>query len=151
MQLSPNFSLAEFCRSDSAVRHGIANDLPIELLPNARRTAELLERIRVRFGGRPIRITSGYRCLLLNALLGSKPTSDHVLANAADIEPPEGMPLVAFAGALAKMNNELGIGQLILEYPDRDGWVHVSPVPPVLAVNRILTITAAGTVPGIRG
>lgn len=147
MQLSPHFSLAEFCRSDAAARHGIDNDLPAELLAEARRTAQMLEAIRAELMC-ALRITSGYRCQALNALLGSKATSDHTKAMAADFEPEVGTVARA-AQFLARHVDRLGIGQLILEYPDRDGWVHVSSRRPVDPINRVLTITRAGTQPGI--
>lgn len=148
MQLSQHFSLDEFCRSTTATRHGINNDLPAELLDEARRTAEMLERIRAELGV-PITLTSGYRCLPLNALLGSKPDSDHPKAMAADIR-PQGLAVVRAAEILARRVDALSIGQLILEYPDRDGWVHVSTRKPSNPVNRVITITARGTVPGIQ-
>ena len=47
MNLSPHFTLAEFIASGEASRRGISNDIPIELLANAKRTTtEMLERIR---------------------------------------------------------------------------------------------------------
>lgn len=149
MNLSKHFTLAEFCRSSMAARHGVSNELPIELYGNAKATCEMLERIRRLAGDKPIRITSGYRSPRVNLLVGSKPTSDHTQALAADIEPPEGMPLAVFAQALAGSMASLGIGQLILEYPDQDGWVHVSTKAPARAANRILTVTVGGTLVGI--
>jgi uncharacterized protein YcbK (DUF882 family) len=148
MQLSPHFTLEEFVRSDQAVRHGINNDLPAELLDEARRTAEMLERVRAELGV-PLLLTSGYRCLPLNALLGSKPDSDHPRAMAADIR-PQGLHFIRAAEILSRRVDALGIGQLILEYPDRDGWVHVSTRKPTNPVNRVITITAKGTVSGIQ-
>ena len=43
-QLSPHFSLAELTYSEIAARRGIPNDLPVELLPNLTRVANVLER-----------------------------------------------------------------------------------------------------------
>jgi hypothetical protein len=55
------------------------------------------------------------------------------------------------ARALEGVTDEMGIGQLINEYPDRGGagWVHVSIQLPARVQNRIITVTASGTVPGI--
>jgi hypothetical protein len=50
VNLSQHFSLAEFTASQTAAREGIDNDLPADLLANARRTAEMLERIRAALG-----------------------------------------------------------------------------------------------------
>lgn len=44
----------------------------------------LLDRIRGLLG-RPVRITSGYRCATHNAASGGKPNSEHIIGAAADI------------------------------------------------------------------
>ena len=80
MNLSKNFTLAEFTDSDTAMRRGIDNTLPADLLPIARTTTAMLERIRTALGDKPIIITSGYRCPELNAAIGSARSSDHVKA-----------------------------------------------------------------------
>lgn len=154
MNLSPHFSVAEFVASQEACRRGINNDLPVELLANARRTAEILERVRAFLCAQvgkdaPITLTSGYRCQALNAALGSKPGSDHTLALAADlICPTIGRP-TDVAKLLARHIDELGIGQLINEFPGAGGWVHIGLSTPANPINRIITMTAAGVTPGI--
>lgn len=148
--LSPHFSLEEFTASDTALRMGVDNSLPAELMANARATADMLERIRVHLislRGRPIPIvlTSGYRCPQVNRAVGSSDTSDHRKAMAADWRAPDfGTPL-QLCQALAPVVNLLCIGQLIYEHT----WVHVSTRIPDLAVNRILTVQGNGYVPGI--
>lgn len=154
MNLSENFTLQEFCRSETAVRRGIPNNLPVDLLDNAKATAQMLQRIRgflSKQAGRdvPIRITSGYRCITLNRTLGSGDGSDHVQALAADWEAPAFGSPTEICEALAPMVSSLQIGQLILEFPDRDGWVHTSARLPTKMINRIITITARGTSVGI--
>jgi hypothetical protein len=151
MKLSTNFTIAEFVRSDTADRMGIDNDLPIELMTNAKATADMLERIRaylVSDSGKsiPIIITSGYRCPQLNRAIGSSDTSDHRKAMAADFRAPAyGTPLQV-CKALAPVVSVLGIGQLILEF---NSWVHVSTRPSDKIINRIITISKAGTQAGI--
>ena len=151
MKLSTNFSLSEFVASDTADRMGIDNDLPIELMTNAKATADMLERIRaylVSDSGKsiPIIITSGYRCPQLNRAIGSGDTSDHRKAMAADFRAPSfGTPLQV-CKALAPVVSVLGIGQLILEF---NSWVHVSTRPSDKIINRIITISKAGTQAGI--
>lgn len=152
MQLSPHFSLAEFMASDAAARQGINNELPATLLPIAQDTAAMLERIRQHLSQRagreiPIQITSGYRCLALNAAIGSNPTSDHPKALAADWKAPEfGTPL-QICRVLAPLVDVLGIGQLIHEF---GSWVHTSQRLPALQINRVITISRAGVQAGIR-
>lgn len=90
MKLTPHFELEEFTRSDTAARYGIPNH------PNAQQTANLkslcenvLEPLR-QWYGKPIRISSGYRCPQLNAhpeVKGS-PNSQHMLGEAADLRIP---------------------------------------------------------------
>jgi hypothetical protein len=156
MQLSANFSLDEFCRSSTATRLGITNYLPADLLGNAKQTAEMLERIRAhlsKLAGKPIPmiITSGYRCFALNRRLGSSDSSDHVQALAADWEAPAFGSPTDVCRALQPMVEFLKIGQLINEYPDRDGWVHTSVKLPAKTINRVITITGRGTNVGIMG
>jgi zinc D-Ala-D-Ala carboxypeptidase len=151
MQLTSHFTLQEFIRSDTAVRLGIDNTLPDELQPEARRTCEMLERIRSRFSrlaGQdvPIILTSGYRCLTLNRAIGSSDGSDHVRAMAADFKVGRfGTPYQA-ARVLAPLVGELEIGQLIHEY---GSWIHVSTKRPANPINRIITISGRGVEVGI--
>ena len=150
MKLSTNFSLFEFCASDTATRNSINNELPLKLMENAYLTATMLEQIRSHLSslaGRtvPVHLTSGYRCLELNRRLGSKDTSDHLQALAADFRAPEfGTPL-EICRALAPVISVLGIGQLIYEHT----WVHVGVVVPDKVINRIITSQGRDYVPGI--
>jgi zinc D-Ala-D-Ala carboxypeptidase len=76
------------------------------------------------------------------------PASDHLRAMAADFKAPAfGTPLEV-CRALAPHLDDLGIGQLIHEFGT---WVHVSTRRPEREVNRTLTISHAGTMPGIVG
>lgn len=151
MNLSPHFTLEEFCASDIASRKGINNDLPIELYDTAKQTAELMERIRTHLSvhaGKPcpIYISSGYRSPLVNKAVGSLDTSDHRKAMAVDFKCPEfGSPL-EICRALVPMVELLKIGQLIHEF---GSWVHVSTRLPDKMINRILTIDATGVKVGI--
>lgn len=153
LMLSPHFTLGEFTRSYTAERMGIDNSLPTSLMPAAQATAALLERIRESLGGAPVRIGSGYRCLRLNRAVGSGDGSHHIWAQAVDFEVPAFGTPTQICHALAALVDNLGIGQLINEYPGRGGggWVHVSTERPARAINRVITITTAGTRPGIHG
>jgi len=148
--MTPHFSLAEFTQSDTAARLGIDNSLPDELHDNALKTCEMLERIRFHLNA-PVIITSGYRCEALNKAIGSKPTSDHTLALAADIKAPKAGSPSKVAKELAAVIDVLGIGQLILEFPTSNGggWTHVSIARPDKAINRIITIDKNGVRAGI--
>ena len=154
--LTSHFTVEEFTRSETAVRRNILNVLPADLLPNARSTAEMMERIRSYLSekaGRdvPINVSSGYRCLPLNRALGSSDTSDHVRAEACDFTAPVFGNPTQIAQALAPVIDFLKIGQLINEYPDRNGWVHVGLNVPAKRINRVITITSRGTAVGTLG
>lgn len=156
-RLSEHFSVAEFTGSRTALERGIDNDLPVDLLGNARATAAMLERIRSHLSDLkgspvPVLIQSGYRSAELNRAVGGSLNSDHMQALAADIRAPAFGRPIDVARALEPVAAELGIGQLINEFPDSgNGWVHVSIQSPDRAINAVLTVTRAGTVPGIFG
>ena len=143
--MTPPFSLEEFSQSDTADRLGIDNTLPEILHDNARKTLEMMERIRFHIDA-PITITSGYRSKALNQAIGSKPTSDHTLAFAVDFKAPKAGKPYDIAKDLAGVIDVIGIGQLILEF---GSWVHVSLARPDKAINRIITIDKTGVRAGI--
>lgn len=150
-----NFTIDEFCASDTATRLRINNTLPEDLEPAAWVTLAMLERIRAHLSKKagkdvPITILSGYRCERLNAAVNGSATSDHVKACAADIRAPAfGKPLDV-ARELSGHVEELGIGQLINEFPGTSGWVHVSTKKPSKLINRIITITDQGVTAGVK-
>lgn len=150
MRLSPHFTLAEFTASDTARARGIDNTPPPELLPRLIMLAEMLERIRSTVNA-PIIVSSGYRCPELNALVGGATTSDHPQGHAADIIAPRFGSATELARLLAPLVSVLSIGQIILEGVKGKQWVHVSTREPERSVNRVITITDAGVMPGIVG
>lgn len=83
MQLTKHFTLNEFTRSTTASRLKIDNSVPDELMTNVQLTATKLELVRAALG-RPIIITSGYRCPTLNARVGGTSTSAHTRGLAVD-------------------------------------------------------------------
>lgn len=140
MHLSPHFTLAEMTVSQEAARRGIDNTPTPEVLHRLARTAQGLEAVRVRLGGAPITITSGYRCLELNRAIGSKDDSQHPLGEAVDfICPRFGSPTDV---AVALRDSGVEYDQLILEF---GRWVHISFGP--RRRHQALTIDHAGTRP----
>jgi hypothetical protein len=86
MNLTLHVSVAEFERSDAAIKHGISNKMnefekerAIELCKN------VFEPIR-RYVGKPIKINSGFRSAALNKRIGGSKTSQHVLGEAMDLD-----------------------------------------------------------------
>jgi hypothetical protein len=125
-QLSEHFHLSEFVSSQTAARRGIDNTPPAGAIVKLQALCrQVLEPVRVHFG-RPIRISSGYRCPTLNKAIGGAASSQHVLGEAADFEIP-GLSNVDVAQWMMK---HLSYDQLILEFhtpgEPNSGWVHVS-------------------------
>jgi zinc D-Ala-D-Ala carboxypeptidase len=112
MNLSEHFTLEEFTRNS----HNEPNEPTKEVISILEWLCTcFLEPIRAHFG-RPIRITSGYRCPVLNALVGGKPTSYHQ-ANAGrcavDFQIP-GVPIQEVFDWIRK-ESKLPVDQVILE------------------------------------
>jgi zinc D-Ala-D-Ala carboxypeptidase len=83
----------------------------------------LLEPVRAVVG--PLRISSGYRCPLLNAVIGGSQTSAHLAGRAADCNPRD-LDLVDAYESLATANL-WALDQLILEF---GRWIHVGAAAP---------------------
>lgn len=119
MQLTEHFTLDELVRSDTAVRKGINNTPPSGVVESLRRVAQILERARSIFGGNPILVSSGYRCLALNVEVGSTRTSAHLVGLAVDFTCPKfGSPLDICRRIEA---SDIPYDQLIYE----GSWVHL--------------------------
>lgn len=71
-----NFNQSELEHSTKASKKGIKNTIPNEYLQNAKELLEALQVIRDSIG-KPITITSGYRCPELNKLVGGVSNSSH--------------------------------------------------------------------------
>lgn len=79
------FSFQEFERSDTAYRHGIDNTMPEAAKKNvAVLVDKVLDPLREAWG-KPITVTSGYRCAALNKAVGGSATSHHCKGMAADL------------------------------------------------------------------
>jgi zinc D-Ala-D-Ala carboxypeptidase len=125
MKLSPHFTLEEFCASQTAARLGIDNSLPAGLYPAAKRTVQGLEDVRTLLRSNAIHISSGYRCPALNKAVGSKPTSQHQLAEAVDFTCPTFGSVNQIIEAIVQ--SKIKYDQLISEYAGNGGgWVHIS-------------------------
>jgi hypothetical protein len=128
MNLSPNFTLAEMTKSETALRHDMPNEPGEKEIGNLKVLCEkVLQPIRDHYG-KGVKVNSGFRHPEVNAKVGGSKTSDHCLGQAADIEIP-GVPNAELA---AWIRDNLEFRQLILEFytpgiPD-SGWVHVSYV-----------------------
>lgn len=115
------FKLAEFINSATAKRLGIDNTPTFEVVDNLNRLADYLDGIRAKLG-KPILVSSGYRCPMLNKAVGGVVNSQHLKGLAADV-------VCADMESLENVIREIGgYDQLIKEH--RKGstsfWYHVS-------------------------
>ena len=118
------FALKEFVKSNTAARLGINNNPSEDVKKNIELLVEkILDPLREKFG-KPIIVTSGYRCKELNKAVGGAAKSQHMSGEAADIRTVEDSK--SANKELFNLIIELGLpfDQLINEH-DYD-WVHVS-------------------------
>ena len=130
-----HFTIEELYDSATAKRLGINNKPTIQKMINlVYLAAFVLEPLRVAMG-RPINISSGYRCEQLNKAVGGVYNSQHLKGQAADISIDGDM---AFGRKVFEyIRKNLPFDQLIWEH-NASGvyWVHVSYVFPDFGKNR---------------
>lgn len=121
------FTIKELTKSTTATRLGINNTPSEDIAKNLTTLIDkILEPLREAYG-KPIIVTSGYRCPALNKAVGGTASSQHMMGQAADIRtvqdtPEENKKLFDLA---QKLN--LPYDQLINEY--NFDWVHISCSP----------------------
>jgi hypothetical protein len=144
VNLSPNFSLHELTKSETALRLGLDNTPGEAEIAALKLLAEkVLQPVRDHFG-KGVKVNSGYRSPESNAAVKGSKTSDHCFGRAADIE----IPGVANADLAQWIMDNLQYTQLILEFytpgiPD-SGWVHVSYDPNNLKKQELTATKVAG-------
>ncbi len=125
MNLSPHFSLEEFCTSQTAARMGHAIDPSESDVRNLTRLCEtVLEPLRTALD-RPLIITSGLRPLWLNEAIGGSKSSAHMDGRAADMQ-VHGLSPLEVCRKVAELR--LPVDQCIHEFPPA-GWCHVGIAP----------------------
>lgn len=129
MNLSPNFTLEEMTKSETALRHGLDNTPGEQEIANLQTLCEkVLQPVRDHYK-KGVKVNSGFRHPEVNQKVGGSPVSDHCKGQAADIE----IPSVANYELAKWISENLEYTQVILEFytpgvPD-SGWVHVSYDP----------------------
>jgi len=122
-QLTPHFTLEEFTFSQTASRKGIDNtpdNSRYNVTDNLHTLARGMEDVRTLLGT-PIHVSSGYRCLKLNAVLGSKSTSQHVKGLACDFTSSRYGTVADII--LAIVSSDIPYDQVIEEF---GSWIHIS-------------------------
>lgn len=117
MNLTEHFTFDELTASQIAARQRIDNTAGPAIVENLRRVAGVLEQVRA-VVGRPVTISSGYRCPALNTAVGGARDSAHLQGLAADIN-VSGMAPKDLARAIIAAG--IQFDQLIYE----GTWVHI--------------------------
>ena len=123
MEISKNFNLSEFEYSEIAKKYKIDNKVKADYVRNNIKELvhQVLQPLRDKIE-KPIRISSGYRCLKLNEKVGGVPTSQHVQGQAADVKVED---MSSYEIAQTVLELYLPFDQMIL-YPE---FVHISISP----------------------
>ena len=118
------FTIEELIKSSTARRKGIPN------LPNGEQKENLialvdnvLDPLR-KLWGKPIIVTSGFRCAKLNRAVGGIAKSQHTKGQAADIRTVENTTMANKQLFDVAMRSGLPFDQLIDEYGYN--WIHIS-------------------------
>lgn len=137
--LSAHFALEELaCTS----HREIDNDPPPDVVAALRHTALQMERVRTLLGNRAISVSSGYRCLLLNRLVGGAPNSAHLSGHAVDFN------CYGFGSPRAVCRAISASGLAFDQMIEEGTWVHLSFAPAMR--HQILTKRPdGGYVPGL--
>ncbi len=118
MKLTKNFTLEELTHSRTAMKKGIVNYPNESALSNLVNLAEkVLQPLRDKLK-KPITITSGFRDIILNKLIGGAYKSQHTLGEAADFY-VIGMNL---KDVFKVIIDNFEFDQVIYEF----GWIHIS-------------------------
>ena len=129
MNLSAHFTLEEMVASSTAKAKKIDNTPTQEVINNLKELCvNVLEPLRVALG-KPISVTSGFRCAKLNKAIGGASNSQHQTGQAADIQ-VKGMTPKQVCDKIDELVRKgiiKGYDQLIEEY-GATGWCHVSYV-----------------------
>jgi hypothetical protein len=118
------FTIRELIKSTTAIERHIDNSPSKEVERSLTALVEnILDPLREAYG-KPIIVTSGYRCARLNKVVGGAPSSQHVKGEAADIRSVQDTPEEnkKLYDLIVKL--KLPFDQLINEHGF--DWVHVS-------------------------
>ena len=123
--ITKNFSMEELVASNTAIMKGIDNTPDKEVEARLVQLAQqVLQPLRDSYG-KPIKISSGYRCQALNKAIGGVSTSQHLKGEAVDINNGqiENKKLFLLASKMIK-EGVIEVGQLIDEKGYK--WLHIS-------------------------
>lgn len=118
------FKVAEMLKSETAEKNQINNTPSAEVEQNIEELLGVIDGLREHYG-KPIKITSGYRCAELNRLVGGVSDSAHIIGYAADLQPVQGS-FEEFKASVLEWLDKSGVkfDQCIIERNKNTQWVH---------------------------
>lgn len=122
-KISKHCSYKEATTSNTAIKRGIDNTPNSKQLAAMKLTAEMVFEPLRKWYGKTIWVTSFFRCVLLNTIIGGSKTSAHCNGEAMDIDTQEDN-----AKLFEYIQNNLDFDKLIWEFGDDENpdWVHFS-------------------------
>ena len=118
------FELSELIKSETATKKKIDNTPSFEIVDHLNELVkDFLEPLRAAWG-KPIRVTSGYRCDALNKAVKGSSTSVHKIGYAADLQSGDYEEFRDFVVEWVK-KNRIKFDQLIKESDGKTNWIHI--------------------------
>lgn len=118
------FTLKEFERSSVADKYNIDNTIPKELIPHIEELIDFLNPIR-EVWGKPIIVTSGYRCNELNKKVGGVSNSAHTIGYGVDLQSGDFRVFSNFIKSYFMSHPEVKFDQVIIEKSGKSQWIHI--------------------------
>ena len=116
------FTLKELTKSSTASKYHIDNTPSAEIVQNLQYGVYMILDPLRRLYGKPIVITSGFRCLELNKRVGGVANSWHAQGNAADIHVASLTEATAIFGILQEIPS---VDTALFEHSPSGQWLHV--------------------------
>ena len=118
------FTLQEFLESDTAKSKRIDNTPSFEVVEHLSVLVErILEPLRAAYG-KPITVSSGYRCEKLNKAVGGVANSAHLRGDAADLQAKDMEGFKKFVREWM-ISQRVKFDQCIIEKSGKTEWVHI--------------------------
>lgn len=116
------FTLRELTKSSTASRNHIDNTPTEEIIQNLQYGVDMVLDPLRRLYGKPIIITSGYRCTELNKKVGGVANSWHTQGNAADIHVSS---LAEASKIFSNLQKIPSVDTALFEHSKNGQWLHV--------------------------
>lgn len=116
------FTLRELTNSSTASRNHIDNTPSAEIIQNLQYGVDMVLDPLRRLYGKPIVITSGYRCPELNKSVGGVANSWHTQGNAADIHVSS---LAEASKIFSNLQKIPSVDTALFEHSKNGQWLHV--------------------------